>query len=194
MQWQTNTSQKVAQRNTLLKNCADTLRAEYISYGDREKQALVDVKRGSKVWCSKSRRLLQTKQKTSSIPALKVNGVWELDAKKKAAAFAESFLAKAVLPELVTNKYTPTYEDGAGRCVRNKTNNSEDGAGRCVRNKTNNSEDGARRCVRNKNNNNTIVYPSASDIETLLCNLSIGFSHCLNARLPFWLPTTEGSI
>ena len=59
----------------------------------------------------KVKALVAKQTKTTSIPALNVAGVWELDAKKKAAAFAECFLEKAVLPELVHNKFTPPSEE-----------------------------------------------------------------------------------
>lgn len=74
--------------------CSAVLQEEYLAYVRRSRAELLEMNRGSKLWWSRSKRLLCAKVQASSVPALKVNGSWILDAVEKANAFADSFGSK----------------------------------------------------------------------------------------------------
>ena len=93
--------------------CSAVLQEEYLAYVRRSRAELLEMNRGSKLWWSRSKRLLCAKVQASSVPALKVNGSWILDAVEKANAFADSFGSKWHLPPADDNEYSPAETMGA---------------------------------------------------------------------------------
>ena len=68
--------------------------------------------RGSKEWWTKSRALLQGKERTCSVPALQTSdGQWAKTAQGKADTFVTHFESKFTTPVLVhCDTYTPIKE------------------------------------------------------------------------------------
>ena len=54
--------------------CSAVLLAEHNTYVQKTRDEMATLKQGSKLWWTRARQLLQQKARTSSIPALKVNG------------------------------------------------------------------------------------------------------------------------
>ena len=63
------------------------------------------MKGASKSWWTRARHLLEAKGKASSIPALKVDGVWRTEPIEKANAFVDAFTVKNVMEPLEDNEY-----------------------------------------------------------------------------------------
>jgi hypothetical protein len=79
---------------------------EYGKYIARERVKLLEMRRGAKGWWTKSRRLLQKKGTVSSIPALREEKQWVLDAKSKADLFVYTFSKKYKLEVAEINEYS----------------------------------------------------------------------------------------
>eukprot|EP00973_Karenia_brevis_P079830 11077605-Karenia_brevis.AAC.1 len=68
---------------------------------------MAKLRRGSKAWWAKAKKLMSVRQKASSIPALRAeDGTWVKDAAGKANLFADSFASKFYMPESEANEYT----------------------------------------------------------------------------------------
>ena len=90
-----------------IEECSEVMKEEFAKYLEKEKTRLRKVRKGSKGWWSKSRRLLRQKAKICSIPALKTpTGEWLTDAKSKADHLACTFKSKYKLRVRETNAYT----------------------------------------------------------------------------------------
>jgi len=88
------------------KNCDEVLREERARYVEVLKLKLAKLPKRSKQWWRINRELLQRKANVSSIPPLRENNQWLLDAKSKANAFAKVFVEKSVLaPEVVDTPF-----------------------------------------------------------------------------------------
>ena len=81
------------------KDCSDILLEERQKYVNKLKEKLSSLSRSSKQWWRINRELMHRKMKISSIPPLRDENTWILDAKGKANAFAKVFTAKNELPE-----------------------------------------------------------------------------------------------
>ena len=86
--------------------CSAVLLAEHNTYVQKTRDEMATLKQGSKLWWTRARQLLQQKARTSSIPALKVNGEWVMDAEEKANTFVDTFAAKNVMVEREENEYS----------------------------------------------------------------------------------------
>ena len=87
--------------------CSAAILDEYGRYIARERKGLQELPRGAKAWWTKSRRVLQRKGLTSSIPALRnPDDQWILECKEKGNLFVDSFSAKFTMTEAETNVYT----------------------------------------------------------------------------------------
>ena len=86
--------------------CSSILLAEFNAYAGQTRNELVKLKQGSKLWWTKARELLQEKARTSSIPALKVNGEWVMDAEGKTNAFVDTFAAKNIMIEKKADEFS----------------------------------------------------------------------------------------
>ena len=88
--------------STVQSSCDEVLRQERAKYVERLKQKLSALPRNSKPWWRLNRELLNRKAKLSSIPPLRVDGTWLVDAKEKADVFADTLTGKSKLaPEIV---------------------------------------------------------------------------------------------
>ena len=92
---------KVAQ-----KSCDDVLREERARYVEKLKDKLSKLPRSSKQWWRINRELLHRKASVASIPPLREDAQWILDAKTKADTFAKTFVSKSALaPEVVDTPF-----------------------------------------------------------------------------------------
>ena len=88
--------------------CSKVIFEEYKAWSDRVAAELRNMRPGSKAWWSKEKQLQHRKQKTSSIPALKVDKEeWVRTAEGKANLLAEAFKSKYHLPGIEENRYSP---------------------------------------------------------------------------------------
>jgi hypothetical protein len=89
------------------KACSAAIMDEYGKYVARERSELQAMRRGLKQWWSKARRLMQRKNRLSSVPALRdTSGQWLMDAKCKADLFVKTFSQKCTLPADERNEYS----------------------------------------------------------------------------------------
>eukprot|EP00973_Karenia_brevis_P017279 2371309-Karenia_brevis.AAC.1 len=70
----------------------------------RTREDMAKLKRGSKAWWSKAKKLMSLRQKASSIPALRAaDGTWIKDPTGKANLFADAFASKFHVPATEEN-------------------------------------------------------------------------------------------
>ena len=75
--------------------------------GEKMKEDIAKLPRGSKMWWSKTGALLSKSQKVCSMPALKnKEGKWIRDAAGKADLFATTFSSKYVMPAAADNEFS----------------------------------------------------------------------------------------
>ena len=86
--------------------CSETLMQEYYGFVRSSREELATMKKGSKLWWTIAKHLLQAKSKISNVPALKVKGEWKTDAEDKANAFAFAFSEKCILRDEIENEYS----------------------------------------------------------------------------------------
>ena len=87
--------------------CSNGIVAAFLKYVQDEKDLLLQLRRASKGWWTKTRRLLQHKGVSSSIPALKDESKhWILDPVGKANVFVATFSKKCKLGGAEVNYYT----------------------------------------------------------------------------------------
>ena len=87
-------------------SCDNVLREERARYVEELKEKLSKLPRSSKQWWRINRELLHRKANVSSIPPLREDGQWSLDAKAKADIFAKTFVSKSELaPEVVDTPF-----------------------------------------------------------------------------------------
>ena len=102
-----------ARENAATIACSNIFASEYNQYVSETKTKLVSMPSKSKAWWSESQNLMKKKQNTSGIPVLKqADGSWCFEAKSKADHFAETFMNKYELPDIIHNEYTVTEHDG----------------------------------------------------------------------------------
>ena len=86
--------------------CSRILMGEFNEHVSRSRGKLADDKGSPKKWWVQARQLMQSRQKTSSIPALKNGNLWTTDAKGKADCVVDTFAKKNKMCELDVNEYT----------------------------------------------------------------------------------------
>ena len=87
--------------------CDLVLREERAKYVEKLKAKLAELPRSSKQWWKINRELLHRKANVKSIPPLKEDSTWLVDACSKANAFASKFSFKSTLPTEVVD--TPFF-------------------------------------------------------------------------------------
>ena len=75
-------------------NRVDVLREERQKYVERLKAKMTALPRGSKQWWRINREFLHRKANINSIPPLRQDGAWLVDAKQKADAIANTLFEK----------------------------------------------------------------------------------------------------
>ena len=95
--------------------CSAVMKEEFSKYITDERGRLRQVRKGSRGWWSKSRRLLRQKARVCNIPALKTpDGRWLTDAESKANHLADTLKSKYQLRAREVNDYTfietPPYQ------------------------------------------------------------------------------------
>ena len=86
--------------------CSAILMNEFNEHVQRSRDKLVGEHVSPKKWWIRARQLLQARQKTSSIPALKKGGEWIIDAQCKADCFVDTFAGKNAMCDLESNEYS----------------------------------------------------------------------------------------
>jgi hypothetical protein len=87
--------------------CSKGILDAYATFAGKTKEQLLQLRRASKGWWTKTRHLLQQRATNSSIPALKdPTGCWVLKAEGKATLFATTFVNKYHLAAERKNRYT----------------------------------------------------------------------------------------
>ena len=113
-----NAAEGTAEEKTIAEKCSKVILEEQQAWITKTKQEMHNMRSGSKQWWAKSRQLLDSKTKVSSIPALKKpDGEWEFDPQGKAEMLADTFTKKYGLAELHDNKYST---------LENTSNNREE--------------------------------------------------------------------
>ena len=87
-------------------SCSATLMVAFNDHVQRSREKLVVENGASKKWWVQARQLMQARQKTSSIPALRSRGEWITDAQGKADCFVDTFSRKNIMCELEENEYS----------------------------------------------------------------------------------------
>ena len=102
-----NNSESKANFQEMHDQCDLVLREERAKYVEKLKAKLAGLPRSCKQWWSINRELLHRKANVKSIPPLKEDSTWLVDARSKANAFAKKFAFKNVLPAEVVD--TPFF-------------------------------------------------------------------------------------
>ena len=79
-------------------SCALVLQNAYRVYRQELRLKISELLRGSKKWWALNRELLHKKGRTSSMPPLRHDGDWILDAATKASTLATTWYSKNTLP------------------------------------------------------------------------------------------------
>ena len=87
--------------------CSQGIMVAFSNYVQEERDALLQLRRASKSWWTKIRRLLHHQGKTSSVPALKDESKrWVIDSASKADLFVDTLSKKFKLAGAEINDYT----------------------------------------------------------------------------------------
>jgi len=82
--------------------CSEVLLSAFRGWQDKMRKVLEALPKGSKKWWTLTKTLMDRKTQCSSIPPLKKGKEYILDPKGKAELFAETWKAKCVLPDSVS--------------------------------------------------------------------------------------------
>ena len=116
--------------------CSELLLKELQLHRAAARLRLSTMNRGSKKWWKHAKSVMELKQKVSSIPLLKVGGVWKRTASERANALADVLQKKSALPARIDNEYTPIaqparfagsgchVEENAALCEKTLHNNN----------------------------------------------------------------------
>jgi hypothetical protein len=116
----------------VIQECSKGIREEFWKYVASERDKLKKQSIATKGWWSNSRRLLQQRGKTCSIPPLKAkDGQWCKDPKSKADLLAESFKTKGTLADKEINHYSD-IEPEVYQCQSELNDPTEEHAEQCL--------------------------------------------------------------
>ena len=90
----------------IARECSAILMEDQYAFVHKMRGDLADARVSSKSWWSKARRLLDQKLQVSSIPALKHESRWILEAEGKANCFADIVEKKNVMIDEESNEYS----------------------------------------------------------------------------------------
>ena len=88
------------------RECSEILMEEQRVFIRKMRGELADAKSSSKSWWSKARRLMDQRQRVSSIPALKKGETWVMDTVEKADLFCDTFAKKNIMIPEEPNEYS----------------------------------------------------------------------------------------